>query len=277
MRYFGALKKVLAWFWRSLGGIYIRKIINTFRPVASILGKLQGGPGRRKRDALIWTHEDHYKADFYSDLNADGTAFVDYVCKHVKNRESVLDICCNQGRFLLELRRRGFTELYGFDIMEPALRKLRQSEDYDPDLIRAEHCLAQEYFLNKDGNVFDWAITYSATIELIHPEFDIFGELGRTVKKGMFLVLNENGHSYPRFYRLLHRMNGFRIVAIKKSMGGCVLIHSVKKVEFRESNSQVTGQSVAQVPAASNTSGCNAPPIFQADWLVKNKTLPVQI
>lgn len=211
--------------------------MNTFRPLANILGKLQGGEGRRKKDALIWTHEDYYKTAFYSDLHPDGMALVDYVCNHAKKHERVLDICCNQGRFLLELRRRGFFELYGFDIMEPAIQKLRQSEDYDPDLLRVEHCLAQEYFLNKGDSVFDWAITYTATIELIHPEFDIFGELGRTVRKGMFLVINENGHNYPRFYRLLHRMNGFRIMAIKKHMGGSVLIHSIKNgLEFRESN-----------------------------------------
>ena len=221
--------KVLVWFWRSLGGIYIRKIINTFRPLANILGKFQGGQERKKRDAAIWTHEDHYKTEFYSVLGVNEMAFVDYICDHTKPYESVLDICCNQGRFLLELRRRSYTKLYGFDVMGPAIQKLRQSSDYDPDLIRVEHCLAQDYFLNKSNNVFDWAITYSATIELIHPEFDIFGELNRAVRKGMFLVLNENGHSYPRFYRLLHRMNGFRIVAIRKHGGGGVLIHSVKE------------------------------------------------
>ena len=221
--------KVLARLWWSRGGIYMRKIMNTFRPLANILGKFQGGRERRKRDASIWTHEDHYKTAFYSALDAEEMAFVDYICDHAKTDESILDLCCNQGRLLLELRRRGYANLYGFDVMEPAIQKLRQSSEYDPDLIRVEHCLAQDYFQDKDDHAFDWAITYSATIELIHPEFDIFGELNRTVRKGMFLVLNENGHSYPRFYRLLHRMNGFRIVAIKKQVGGCVLIHSVKE------------------------------------------------
>jgi len=94
--------------------------------------------------------------------------------------------------------------------------------------MHVEHCLAQDYFSNKENGQFDWAITYSATIELIHPAFDIFKELSRTVKKGMFLVLNENGHSHPRFYRFLHRVNGFKIVSITPILNECVLIHSIR-------------------------------------------------
>lgn len=221
-------RKLVLWAWESFMGVFIRKVINTFRPTANILGKLQGGQERIKKDALKWMHEGHYKSDDYSSLDTNGRALVDYVCNHAKINEKILDICCNQGRFLLELRRRGYTKLYGFDVMGAAIQKLKQSKDYNADLIHVEHCLAQEYFADKGDKCFDWAITYTATIELIHPQFGIFRELGRTVNKGMFLVLNENGHSYPRFYRLLHRMNGFKIVAISKQAGDIVLIHSVK-------------------------------------------------
>lgn len=228
MRHSNIYRKSILWAWTSFAGVSIRKVINTFRPTANVLGKLQGGPKKIKQDALKWMHEGHYKSDDYSSLDANGRALVDYVCEYAKANESILDICCNQGRFLLELRRHGFTKLYGFDIMGAAIQKLKQSKDYDADLIHVEHCLAQEYFADKSDQCFDWAITYTATIELIHPQFDIFRELGRTVKKGMFLVLSENEHSYPRFYRLLHWMNGFKIVAIKKQAGDIVLIHSVK-------------------------------------------------
>jgi hypothetical protein len=45
----------------------------------------------------------------------------------------------------------------------------------------------------------------------------------------MFLVINENGHAYPRFYRLLHRMHGFEICSVSQLYDKAVLIHSIKK------------------------------------------------
>ena len=226
----GNLKRVIVLVWSFSGVVFIRRCVNTFRPTALLLGRLQGGPAKRQKDALIWSGQGHFKTDFYAKLDAGGTVLADYVNATVKKSESVLDICCNQGRFLLDLRRKGFTDLYGFDIMSPAIEFLKQSPDYDSKQISVEQCFAQDYFKDKADNSFDWAITYSATIELIHPEFDIFAELKRTIRKGMILVLDEKGHSYPRFYRLLHRMNGFEIVVARKLyMDGLVLIHSVKR------------------------------------------------
>lgn len=66
-------------------------------------------------------------------------------------------------------------------------------------------------------------------IEALKRDFDIFRELGRTVQKGMILVLNEDGHRYPRFYRYPHAINGFKIVATRKARDGVVLIHSVEQ------------------------------------------------
>ncbi len=226
----GTFSKVVRWVWASSGVVFFRKCINTFRSAAWLLGILRGGPGRRQTDALVWSGVGHFRASLYSELDAGGTVLTDYVNATAKKSERILDICCNQGRFLLDLRRKGFTDLYGFDIMGPAIELLKQNPDYDSKRISVEQCLAQDYFKSKADNSFDWAITYSATIELIHPEFDIFAELKRTIRKGMILVLDEKRHSYPRFYRLLHRMNGFEIVVARKlDMDGLVLIHSVKQ------------------------------------------------
>ena len=226
----GKLRKVIAWVWSSPGVVFLRRCVNTFRPTVLLLWSPQGGPGRRQKDTLVWSGKGHFRTDFYARLDAGGTVLIDYVNATAKKSESVLDICCNQGRFLLDLRRKGFTDLYGFDIMGSAIEALKQSPDYDSKRISVEQCLAQDYFKDRADNFFDWAITYSATIELIHPEFDIFAELKRTIRKGMILVLDEKGHSYPRFYRLLHRMNGFEIVKIQRLyMDELVLIHSVKR------------------------------------------------
>ena len=214
--------------YQSLIGIYSRKILNSFRFSADLLGKLKSN--RRESDSLIWKNGEHYKTDFYSKIGSDERFFLDYIQKNTNKNDSVIDICCNQGRFLFELQSNNYSKLYGFDIMDSAIDAIKGNMIYNPNVMHVEHCLAQDYFINKEDGQFDWAITYSATIELIHPEFDIFKELSRTIKKGMFLVLNENGHTYPRFYRYLHKVNGFKIKSVTSILNGCVLIYSIKEI-----------------------------------------------
>ncbi|HUR91660.1 MAG TPA: class I SAM-dependent methyltransferase [Gemmatimonadaceae bacterium] len=177
---------------------------------------------------MQWADESVHKTASYAELDAGNRMLAEYIASTATKTESILDICCNQGRLLLDLRRRGFTDLYGFDIMGPAIEAFQRNPDYDPRHIHVQHCLAQDYFRDKPEGAFDWAITHGATIELIHPEFDIFSELARTVRKGMVLVLKEDGFRYPRFYRLLHRMNGFEIVKTIQ-IEDSALIHSVKR------------------------------------------------
>lgn len=213
--------------YNSLAGIYIRKVLNSFRFFSWILAKLKSNKGTS--DALIWKEGMHYKTDFYKAIDTHGRFFLDYIQKNSDKNDSILDVCCNQGRFLFDLQLNGYSKLYGFDIMDSAIKAIEQNQNYNEKIMHIEHCLAQDYFSNKANQNFDWAITYSATIELIHPEFNIFKELARTVKKGMFLVINEDGHSYPRFYRYLHKVNGFKIISISPILDKCVLIHSIRE------------------------------------------------
>ncbi len=222
------LKKLILPFYNIESIIFCRKVINTYRAPAFILSAMQGDE-KYNKDAEVWKEEGHYQSSFYKDLDGYTMKFVDYVDAHIDRGDRVLDICCNQGRFLFELKKRGVAHLYGFDIMRQAIENIKKNDNFTVDNMHIEHIMAQDYFKNKSNDAFDYAITYSATIELIHPGFDIFAELSRTIKKGMFLVLNESGHAYPRFYRMLHEKNGFKIVTVKPWGDGLVLIHSVKR------------------------------------------------
>jgi SAM-dependent methyltransferase len=225
----GSIKTRLLRAWQTPIAILFRKIINTFRPTARFLGWLQGGRAVFERDVIIWRHEGVNSTRYFSRLDADALALLDQATLHALHEDRILDICCNQGRLLLELKRRSYRHVYGFDIMTAAIDALKANPHYDPAVVHVEQCLAQDYFSDKADSAFDWAIAYSAVIELIHPSFDIFKELSRTVRKGMFLVINESGHTYPRFYRLLHRLNGFQIVSVRRLSGDVVLIHSIKR------------------------------------------------
>ena len=223
------MKKIIIYLWGVYPIIFIRKVVNTFRLTIWFSAKFYDVEKRVDQDASVWMCESHYKSDYYLNLGDKEQYFIDYVVYHTHVNDTIVDICCNQGRFLLDLKERGYSSLYGFDVMSAAVDKLKINHEYDSEIIHVENILAQEYFRTKRDYMFDWAITYTATIELINPEFDIFSELSRTVKKGMFLVINETGHTYPRFYRLLHRINGFRIISVISLSAKTVLIHSVKR------------------------------------------------
>lgn len=179
-------------------------------------------------DASIWVDENYYKSDFYLKIDKRAKIFIEYVTRITSKNDSILDICCNQGRFLYHLKSHGYSHLYGFDIMGPAIERLKNNSNYDEKIIHAECCMAQDYLRRQKSNSFDWAITYTATIELIHPEFDIFYNLSRILRKGMILAINENGHTYPRFYRYLIKKNGFDLIYSKKISNDVTLLCCVK-------------------------------------------------
>jgi len=208
-------------------GVFIRKIINSSRLLSLAFYRLKVFDNIKKEDISLWSDGTINKTDFYITIDDNSRVLLDYVQKYVEKDERILDICCNQGRFLFDLQSNGYSNLNGFDIMSTAIDTIRKKADYKPETMHIEHCLAQDFFKDKANNEFDWAITYSATIELINPEFNIFKELARTVQKGMILVINENGHTYPRFYRLLHKINGFKILETK-TLGDTTLIFSKK-------------------------------------------------
>ena len=181
------------------------------------------------RDAEIWKNQKYYKSDSYKELNSPlDKSYIDYLSNNTFKEDKILDICCNQGRHLKALHKLGYRKLYGVDIMKDSINILKESKEYLEGGIFVESNLAQSYLREKNNNAFDYAITFSATIELMHPGFNIFKELNRLVNKGFIFVINEDGHSYPRFYRYQIQSNGFEIKNIQKHKNNLKLYHCVK-------------------------------------------------
>ena len=126
------------------------------------------------------------------------------------------------------LHNLGYQYLYGVDIMDDAINILKLSKEYLEGGIHAESELAQLYIKKQDEKFFDYALTYSATIELINPGFKIFKELNRILNKGFIFVLNENEHTYPRFYKYQIKSSGFKIKNIEKLSKSLNLYHCVR-------------------------------------------------
>ena len=71
---------------------------------------------------------------------------------------------------------------------------------------------------------FDIVYTHGATIELLKPTFPLASELSRVTKKYLILLIQENGHQYPRFWRLEFRINGFSLEHSKILKTGASLL-----------------------------------------------------
>ena len=203
--------------------LLIRKPINTWI--------LSNFPYKKNaiKESKIWSDQSYYKIDFYRDTKGKITSeFIFYILNQTNVNDMILDICCNQGRFLKALHQDGYRKLSGVDIMKDAIIDLQNSEEYKAGGIYAENNLFQNYILNMRNESIDYAITFTATIELMHPGFNIFKELNRVIRKGFIFVLDENGHTFPRFYRYQIKSNKFKLKYIKKLGTDYTLIHAVK-------------------------------------------------
>ena len=201
----------------------VRKPINTW-----ILPKLSN-PQQEIKDAYIWNDEKIHKRNAYSSISHEyEKLFINYVLSATIKHDHILDICCNEGRWLKALRRNGYKNLSGFDIMEPAIEKFKLSKEYLSGGIEVEHSLAQDYLLRSHENSYDYAITWGATIELIHPSFLLFEVLNKITRKGFIFIINENKHTYPRFYRHIIRSSGFTPKKILSLSPDFTLLHYEK-------------------------------------------------
>lgn len=180
----------------------IRKPINTFFPRINLRDA--------RKDIVHWRDGGTYDTTQYSLHDEFTSTFIQYVIKKTESSNSVLDIGCNQGRFLRTLSENGYNKLCGVDVMCNAIRMLSNYSSENRKKIDAKCATIQEYLPTLKDHSVDYCITYSATIELVHPSFNLFKELSRICNKGFIFALNESGHTYPRFYRLLALIHGFK-------------------------------------------------------------------
>ena len=177
----------------------------------------------------IWEDQSVYRIGSYEETSSKYIQkIINYVLGATNKQDVILDICCNQGRFLKALHHNGYRSLLGVDIMKDAIIALQQSKEYKSGGISAETNLAQDYILEMDNNSIDYAITVSATIELFHPGFNLFKELYRITRKGFIFVIDENGQAFPRFYRYLIKKNNFKLISTLKHKN-VTIIHALKK------------------------------------------------
>ena len=126
------------------------------------------------------------------------------------NSAPVLDLGCNVGRHLDVLRRRGFTDLTGVDAMAAALERMSTEFPETAKVAKLRHDLFQRFLRLQPDRSFDVLYSHGATIELVHPSFDIVKHMCRVTRNHVVLILNETYlQLYPRFWTYEFARNGF--------------------------------------------------------------------
>lgn len=198
--------------------LWLRKFINTFLPDLEPNYLFARDKRSVTHASTIWAEEGtHFVASFEEIESAGALRFAAILKETIPNDTRVLDMCCNQGRFLRFLSDAGHKQgLYGFDIMKPAVDYFYDTHSAEMPGIEIQTSDAGDYFRKTADGAFDYLITYSAALELIHPKNDIFAHMNRICTKGAVLAINENGHAYPRFWRTAFKRAGFVIERAEK-------------------------------------------------------------
>ena len=141
--------------------------------------------------------------------------------KCLTNIESeILDLGCNCGLYLSELKKNGFTHLSGLDISPLAIEYGKQNFDLNGITMHTgsfEEVIPQ--FI-KSGIAFDLIYSCGATVELVHPSFDIVKSLCLLSKSYIVLFIQEWGQGYPRFWDYEFNSNGFFLIKCKRPSYG---------------------------------------------------------
>ena len=210
--------------------IIVRKIKNTFFPWPIRItknGVIFNTSDILNHDAGIWKDESYYKSESYIKMDSHSIALLQEVKQNNQKEARILDIFCNIGRHINDLQQNGFKNIYGFDIMKPAIAKMA---DVFPNIDREKikHCNIYEYFESIEDNYFDYAYTNTAGLELIHPSYEIINILSKKVKKGITVLLNDK-QGYPRYWKYIFIKNGFILKKAKKISSNVILYTFMKE------------------------------------------------
>jgi SAM-dependent methyltransferase len=189
---------------------YARKCINTFLP--RVFFQISPKKYWTKRH---WSEQGFGDIHGYHKYSCDPLSwpFIFPEIKRYSTKEmSILDLGCNCGAYLSMLRKEGYSNLTGVDISKNAIEYGRSNYDLNGvDMVIGSFEDILPLWAEKNQQ-FDLVYTVGATIELVHPSFDIIHYLCRITRKTVILLINEWEHAYPRFWEYEFNRNGFLLV-----------------------------------------------------------------
>lgn len=185
-------------------------------------------------ESYSWIHGDVNEwrdpTDFLKLRPGIDDVFLDYFDKNIQKNDKILDLACNSGRHLNGLYKKKYKDLNGVDIMATALDFFERKF---PDVFKVaniEKNFMQRKLLKTESKFYDTLYSIGATIELIHPSFDIISHMCRVSRKHIIILIQPNAHNYPRFYELEFSRHGFKKIhkIILGNKGHC-LFHFIRE------------------------------------------------
>lgn len=174
-------------------------------------------------DASLWVRGAEGKLQnplSFKDIDNDARLLLGWVERVCPDKNAtILDIGCNCGRHLIELSHRGYKNLVGVDVMKAALDLFAERS---PDVFKATEIhfdLFQRFLMKQPDRRFDLTYSHGATIELVHPSFDVVAHLCRVTKTHICLLLNCN-NGFPRNWVRKFTNQGFVLLHSEEPIPG---------------------------------------------------------
>jgi SAM-dependent methyltransferase len=187
--------------------LYLKKIVNTFFP--GILFRLSPKKFFAQRHWREQDKGDIHGFDNYLTPHPRIPILIAEIEAKITRDQPVLDLGCNCGYYLSRIKEAGFSNLAGVDIAPAAIQYGKEHlnlQGVDLTVGSFEEVIPQ--FI-KSGRKFDLVYSMGATIELVHPSFDIIGNICSVSNRYVVLIISEWGHEYPRFWEYEFNRNGF--------------------------------------------------------------------
>tara|TARA_Y100000590_G_scaffold428402_1_gene539654 strand:- start:1163 stop:1894 length:732 start_codon:yes stop_codon:yes gene_type:complete len=160
----------------------------------------------------------------YLEIDSNSRILINEIKIRANKNDKILDLCCNIGRHLNALTEMGYSNLFGVDINNLAIEKMKTTfKNINTKNIFHEN--AESYLLKTGSNFFDVVYTYGATVELIPPTFPLVNEICRVSKKFVIFLIEEDGHAYPRFWRYEFKRNNMNLIYSKNFFGPSLLVY----------------------------------------------------
>jgi len=160
--------------------------------------------------------EQHPTIKAFHSIDAASLSMLDTIMNLAPDRNaSILDMGCNVGRHLQYLHDQGYRNLRGVDFSSKAIADMAQ---HHPELYRdsrLEVASFEQYFKDSPETV-DLVYTHGATFELVHPRFPLINRVCTIARRYVVMVINEWGHSYPRFWGYEFAREGFDLVLLRR-------------------------------------------------------------
>ena len=167
-------------------------------------------------EAQIWADDSenaHYDPNYYLEYDECSELLVNNVDFYADGYEiRILDLGCNIGRHLHALHELGYKNLVGVDAMPKAIKKFQVDFPEVAKDCKIHHDLFQRFLLKQPDQSIDILFTRGATIELVHPSFNIVKYMCAITKRHIILIIHETNQKYSCLYSHEFARHGFVLI-----------------------------------------------------------------